>query len=263
MNLLDWKTELLPYEQAVDELTVKFNGMKRDFLMLHKQSPIESVTGRVKTVASIIEKTNKRRIPLNEALNQLEDIAGVRIICRFVQDIDRVVQLIRKRAKYDMKILQEEDYIINVKDSGYRSYHLTIEYPVLQFSEVKNVKCEIQIRTMAMDFWATIEHSMRYKFNGKMPDDIKERLHSCAEAAFNLDMEMAQIRHDLIEAKDLNKDRDDLVDLIIEHIHELSLYLSADQMSEINYQFLQLYQEGNLIKLSEFRRQLQDLLEEH
>ena len=94
-------------------------------------------------------------------------------------------------------------------------------------------------------------------------DDIKERLHSCAEAAFNLDMEMAQIRHDLIEAKDLNKDRDDLVDLIIEHIHELSLYLSADQMSEINYQFLQLYQEGNLIKLSEFRRQLQDLLEEH
>ncbi|MGN1318319.1 MAG: GTP pyrophosphokinase family protein [Lachnospirales bacterium] len=263
MNLLDWKTELLPFEQAMDELVTKFNGMKRDFLRVQKQSPIEQVTGRVKTVASIIEKANRRRIPLDKALVQLEDIVGIRIICRFVQDIDKVVQIIRGRSAYDMKILQEEDYINNVKASGYRSYHITIEYPIIQFSKVINIKCEIQIRTLAMNFWATIEHSMRYKFNGKVPDDIKNRLISCSEAAFNLDKEMSKIRQDLFEARDLTKDRDNIVDSVIENIHALSLHISADQMSEFNYQFLQLYQEGNIQKLSEFNSQLTDLIKEY
>ena len=260
MNLFDWKTELLPFEQAADELVAKFNGIMRDYDRLQKQSPIESVSSRVKTVASIIEKANRRRIPLEKALFQLEDIVGIRIICRFVQDIDKVVQIIRERSAFDMKILQEEDYVNNAKASGYRSYHITIEYSVIQFSKIIKVKCEIQIRTLAMNFWATIEHSMRYKFNGKVPDDIKDRLQSCSEAAFNLDMEMSRIRHDLIEAKDLTKDRDDIVDSVIENIHTLSLHISADKMSEINYQFLQFYQEGNIRKLSEFNAQLLDMI---
>lgn len=263
MNLLDWKTELLPFEQAADELIAKFNGIRRDYISMNKQSPIESVSGRVKSAASIIEKANRRRIPLDKAIAQLEDIVGIRIICRFIQDIDKVIEIIRNRSDYDMKILQEEDYINNAKPSGYRSYHLTIEYPVIQFTKVKNIKCEIQIRTLAMNFWATIEHTMRYKFNGKVPDDIKKRLHTCSEAAFNLDMEMSRIRQDLIETKDVIRDRDDIVETIIKNIHRLSLFTSAEQMSEINYQFLQLYQEGNINKLSEFNAQLDKMTREY
>ncbi len=259
MSFLDWKTELLPFEKAVDELIVKFNGIKSEYFILENTSPIEQVEGRLKSVASIIEKANKRRIPLDKALTTLEDIAGIRIICRFVQDIDKVVEIIRKRANYDMKILQEEDYINNVKQSGYRSYHMTIEYNVIMNNEAFPVKCEIQIRTLAMDFWAKIEHSMRYKYNGKVPDDIKKRLHSCSEAAFNLDMEMSRIRQDLIEARDLISDRDNIVDAIIANIHKLSLHISMEEMSEFNYQFLELYQEGNIDKLSEFNAQLEDL----
>lgn len=260
MILLDWKKDLLPFQQAADELVAKFNGMKRDYETNNLQSPIESVTSRVKSVASIIEKANRRRIPLDKALVQLEDIVGIRVMCRFIQDIYKVVDIIRNRAQYDMKIIEEEDYIDNVKASGYRSYHITIEYPVIQFGKPINVKCEIQIRTLAMNFWATIEHSMRYKFNGNVPEDIKKRLNSCSEAAFNLDKEMSRIREDLVAAKDLMKDRDDMVASIIENIHTVSTVSSVDQMSEINYQFLQLYQEGNIEKLSEFNAQLNDMI---
>lgn len=263
MSLLDWKTELLPFEKAVDELIVKFNGIKNEYIILNKTSPIEQVEGRLKSVASIIEKANRRRIPLDKAMTMIEDIAGIRIICRFVQDIDKVVEIIRKRSAYDMKILQEEDYISNVKPSGYRSYHITIEYPIIINNKSIPIKCEIQIRTLAMDFWATIEHSMRYKYNGKVPDDIKKRLHSCSEAAFNLDMEMSRIRQDLIEARDLTFDRDNIVESIIANIHKLSLHISMEEMSEFNYQFLELYQEGNIDKLSEFNAQLEDLNKEY
>lgn len=263
MSLFDWKTELLPFEKAVDELTVKFNGIKNEYEALNQTSPIEQVEGRLKSVASIIEKANKRRIPLNKALTTLEDVAGIRIICRFIQDIDKVAEIIRKRSAFDMKILQEEDYVNNVKPSGYRSYHITIEYKVIINNEAVPVKCEIQIRTLAMDFWATIEHSMRYKYNGKVPENIKKRLHSCSEAAFNLDNEMSRIRKDLIEARDLTFDRDNIVDSIVANIHKLSLHISMEKMSEYNYQFLQLYQEGNIDKLSEFNAQLEDLNKEY
>lgn len=263
MNVVNWKLDLLPFEKCVNEIVVKLNDIKEEFLRKDIHSPIESVEGRVKSVASIIEKATKRHIPSDKILTQLEDIAGVRIICRFCQDIDKVVEIIKKRELYDMKILQEEDYISNVKDSGYRSYHITIEYPVIVGNELIPVKCEIQIRTLAMDFWATIEHSMRYKYNGKVPDDIQERLKSSSEAAHILDMEMSKIRQDLLDATDLIKDRDNIVESIMENIHTLSENISAEQMSEYNYQFLQLYQEGNIDKLSEFNEQLNDLNKEY
>lgn len=258
----NWKLDLLPYEKCVNELVVKFNDIRQEYLRENKQPPIEEVEGRIKSVASIIEKANRRRIPLEKSLEQLEDIAGVRIICRFFQDIDKVLEIIRKRSIYDMKILQEEDYIKNAKESGYRSYHVTIEYPVIIANECRPIKCEIQIRTMAMNFWSTIEHSLRYKYNGKVPDNIKNRLQSCADAAFRLDMEMSSIRQDLIDSHTLIDDRESIVDSIVDNIHKLSLVTSVEKMSEFNYQFLQLYQEGNILKLAEFNEQLKDLIGE-
>ncbi len=257
MEIINWKEVLLPYEQVVDELIVKFNSIKREYKMKGLHSPIEQVDGRVKAISSIIDKASKRNIPLENVFEKLEDISGVRIICRFVEDIDRVVALIRERNGKDMEVLEEEDYITNTKKSGYRSYHITINYPIITVNGKKNIKAEIQIRTLAMNFWATIEHSLRYKYNGNMPDELKKRLQACAEAAFVLDTEMTTIRDELLEAQKIVQTKNNLVNEIINNIHNLYFYAKVEKMNEFNQKFIELYQEGNIDKLFEFNRQLE------
>lgn len=260
--LFDWKQALIPYEQAVDELVIKFKGIKREYQIANKISPIEEVSGRVKTVASIIEKANRRNIPLEKAIDTLEDIAGIRIICRFVDDIQEVINIIRKRNGADMKIIQEEDYITNTKTSGYRSYHITINYPMFIQGEYKEIKCELQIRTLAMNFWATIEHSLRYKFDRNVPPEIKRRLKVCAEAAYKLDEEMDKIKDELMESQHYMETREQLIDKIIHNIHELYNSPGVENKNEYNYQFINLYQEGNMDKLREFNAELETLLKD-
>ena len=131
----------------------------------------------------------------------MEDIAGIRIMCQFVEDIYTVVDIIGKRS--DMQIIEERDYIANQKPSGYRSYHIVVRYPVQLLDEQTNIKVEIQIRTLAMNFWATIEHSLGYKYRGMFPKELKERLARSAEAAFLLDNEMSSIREEIQEAQEL------------------------------------------------------------
>ena len=129
----------------------------------------------------------------------LQDIAGLRIMVQFVDDVDEVLALLRSRR--DMKIVQERDYITHMKASGYRSYHVIIEYPVDTIDGQKVVLAEIQIRTLAMNFWATIEHSLNYKYKGEFPDEIKKRLETTAKIALELDEEMRKIREDIREAQ--------------------------------------------------------------
>ena len=128
MAINDWKSFLMPYEQAVEELKVKLKSIRKEYRRKNEYSPIEFVTGRVKEVSSILEKVNKFGIPIDRVAYELEDIAGIRIMCQFVDDIDTVVQILRGRR--DMQILYEKDYVMNVKPSGYRSYHMIIKYPV-------------------------------------------------------------------------------------------------------------------------------------
>lgn len=195
----DWQHFLLPYQQAVNELKVKLRGMRKQFQDQH--SPIEFVTGRVKPVDSIKEKMVRRHV-LEERLEQdMQDIAGLRIMCQFVEDIYQVVDLLRQRN--DMTILEERDYVTNVKPSGYRSYHIVIEYPVQLVTGEKKVLAEIQVRTLAMNFWATIEHSLNYKYQGAFPKELSDRLQRAAEAAFKLDEEMSEIREEIQEAQTL------------------------------------------------------------
>ncbi len=260
--LLDWKQALLPYEQAVDELVIKFKGIRREYQIADMISPIEEVTGRVKTVASIIEKANRRNIPLEKALYTLEDIAGIRIICRFVDDIQEVIRLIRKRDGADLEIIEEEDYITNTKNSGYRSYHITINYPMFIQGEYKKIKCELQIRTLAMNFWATIEHSLRYKFDKNVPPEIKNRLKACAEAAYKLDEEMDKIKDELMESQQYMESREQLIDRIIHNIHNVYNNSQIENKNEYNYQFIKLYQEGNVEKLRQYNAELEAILEE-
>ena len=194
----NWEEFLAPYQQAVGELKVKLRGMRSQFEMLSEHSLIEFVTGRVKSVASIIDKSIKRSIPLDRLEEEMQDIAGLRMMCQFVDDIKPVVELLRKRN--DFEIVEERDYVTQVKASGYRSYHVVIRYPVQTIRGEKKVLVELQIRTLAMNFWATIEHSLNYKYRGRFPKDIQQRLQHAAEAASRLDEEMSSIRDEIQEA---------------------------------------------------------------
>ncbi|GLY11319.1 GTP pyrophosphokinase family protein [Bacillus badius] len=195
----NWDEFLIPYKQAVDELKVKLKGMRTQFEHGDEHSPIEFVTGRVKPVASILDKARDKNIPLDRLETEMQDIAGVRMMCQFVDDIIKVVKKLRMRK--DFKIVEEKDYISHKKPSGYRSYHMVIEYPVQTIHGEKKILAEIQIRTLAMNFWATIEHSLNYKYEGQFPEEILMRLERAAEAAFRLDEEMSLIREEIKEAQ--------------------------------------------------------------
>ena len=195
----DWDLFLWPYQQAVSELKVKFRSLRQSFLNKGEHSPIEFVVGRVKTVDSIKEKMTRRVIAPEVIENDMQDIAGIRIMCQVVDDIYRVVDLIHERQ--DMQVVEERDYIQNAKPSGYRSYHMVIEYSVFLPDGPKKIIAEIQIRTLAMNFWATVEHTLNYKYQGKYPEDISKRLKTTAEAAYKLDEEMSSIKDEVQEAQ--------------------------------------------------------------
>ncbi|GFZ77261.1 GTP pyrophosphokinase [Compostibacillus humi] len=196
---MNWEEILAPYKQVVEELKVKLRGIRAQFEYISNHSPIEFVTGRVKPVHSILEKAKNRNIPLDRIEQEIYDIAGVRVVTQFVDDIYIVVDMLRQRN--DFKIVEEKDYIANQKESGYRSYHMIIEYPVEMVQGQKMVLAEIQIRTLAMNFWATNEHSLNYKYKGRIPPEIKERLQRAAAGAYKLDEEMSMIKHEIQEAQ--------------------------------------------------------------
>lgn len=201
----NWQHFLLPYQQAVNELKVKLRGMRKQYQEQGEHSPIEFVTGRVKPVDSIKEKMVRRHVQEDRLEQDMQDIAGLRIMCQFVEDIYVVVDLLRQRS--DMTILEERDYVTNVKPSGYRSYHIVIEYPVQLVTGEKKILAEIQVRTLAMNFWATIEHSLNYKYQGVFPEELSARLQRAAEAVFRLDNEMSEIREEIKEAQTLFSQR--------------------------------------------------------
>ena len=195
---MNWEVFLAPYKQAVDELKIKLRGYREQYEMASSHSPIEFVTARLKPIPSILDKARRKSIPLNQLDTQMQDLAGVRVMCQFTDDIRAVLELLRERT--DLDIVEERDYISEQKDSGYRSYHLVVSYPVMTISGEQKILVEIQIRTLAMNFWATIEHSLNYKYGGQIPAEVKDRLHRAAEAAFLLDEEMSKIRGEIQEA---------------------------------------------------------------
>ena len=196
---MEWEQFLDPYVQAVGELKVKLRGIRKQYRKQQRHSPIEFVTGRVKSIESIQEKMVMHGISLENLDRDMNDIAGLRIMVQFEDDITEVLKVLRQRK--DMKIVLERDYITYKKPSGYRSYHVIVEYPVDTIDGNKVVLAEIQIRTLAMNFWATIEHSLNYKYKGEFPQEIKERLEITARIANELDKTMGEIRHDIQEAQ--------------------------------------------------------------
>lgn len=216
----DWGQFFGPYEQAIEELKIKIRGIRTEYRKRNEYSPIEFMTGRVKEISSMLEKANKFNIPHDRLRYELEDIAGIRIMVQFVDDIWKVVELIRKRK--DMTVMYEKDYVTNVKSSGYRSYHMVVKYPVYMAEDVVDILVEIQIRTLAMNFWATAEHSLNYKYKQQIPAEIKQKLKQSAESAYKLDEVMMEIKDEIKDAQRLFEVKSGIVSSIMNQILILS-----------------------------------------
>ncbi|MBR9647783.1 GTP pyrophosphokinase family protein [Clostridium tyrobutyricum] len=247
MAIGEWKTFLIPYKQAVEELKVKIKSIRLEYRKKNEYSPIEFVTGRVKEISSILEKANKFNIPLNRIEYEMEDIAGIRVMCQFVDDVQRVVEIIRNRK--DMQIMYEKDYVTNVKNSGYRSYHVIIKYPVNMAEGEKEILAEFQIRTLAMNFWATIEHSLNYKYKHEIPDYIKHKLKSAADLAFKLDEQMLEIKDEIKDAQKLFEVKSSLVSDIMNNILTLSSMGKLSDSTRFQKQLNSVIEEGEVYDL--------------
>ena len=259
MEIQLWRNILCPYELAVKELVVKFEHMIDEHRQNDLYSPIEQVSGRVKSVYSILEKMQRKNIPMDRMEEDVEDIAGIRIICQFEEDIETVASLIQNRQ--DMEIKSEKDYLKHIKQSGYRSYHLIIYYTVETINGPKKLQAEIQIRTMAMNFWATIEHSLQYKYKGDMPLHVAERLTRSADAIISLDREMSLVRNEIIDAQNDSLLQANIVKDILLCIENLYRVSNQREVMKIQDEFFRVFRTKDLEQLERFHRQLDIIAE--
>ncbi len=259
MEIQLWREILAPYDLAVKELIIKFEHLIYEHRSRGLYSPIEQVTGRVKTIASILDKAQKKNIPVDKIEEGLTDIAGVRIICQFVEDIQKVVEIIRRRT--DMEIISERDYINHMKDSGYRSYHIIVYYEVQTLEGGRRIKVEIQVRTLAMNFWSTIEHSLQYKYKKNIPDHIREKLSNAANAIISLDNEMSSVRSEIMDAQNSSLIHSHVVSDILNNIQNLYRIANKREVVKIQDEFYRIYELNDLDQLKRFSREL-DLIAE-
>ena len=259
MEIQLWRSILCPYELAVRELIVKFEHIISEHRENDLYSPIEQVSGRVKSVSSILEKMQRKHIPMERMEEEVEDIAGIRIICQFEEDIETVASLIQNRS--DMTIKSEKNYLKHVKQSGYRSLHLIIYYTVETLNGPRKLQAEIQIRTMAMDFWATIEHSLQYKYKGDMPPHVAERLTNAADAIILLDQERSSVRDEIMDAQNSSQMQSNLVKDILNNIENLYRVSSEREITKIQTEFLRVFHTKDLKQLERFHRQLDIIAE--
>jgi putative GTP pyrophosphokinase len=261
MEIQLWREILAPYNLAVNELIVKFNHIMDEYKQVGAYSPIEQVTGRVKTISSILEKAQKKSFDLEGFEEKIDDIAGIRIICQFVEDIYKVVDIIKRRS--DMRVKSEKDYIINRKQSGYRSYHMVVFYNVETLKGKKELQVEIQIRTLAMNFWATIEHSLQYKYKQNMPEHVRDRLSSAAEAILILDREMSVVRDEIMDAQNSFTIKANIVADILTNIQNLYKVANKQDVVQIQDEFFRIYQVGDQEQLKNFSKELDVISERY
>lgn len=259
MEIQLWRELLNPYDLAVKEVTTKFENLMKEHRDRGVYCPIERVEGRVKTVSSILNKCHKKKISLENMEKRISDLAGVRIICQFVEDIDKVVELIKGRR--DMEVKQERDYIRNMKKSGYRSYHMIVNYTVYTLDGPKPLTMEVQIRTMAMNFWATIEHSLQYKYQRNIPDHIRERLLNAADAVIKLDNEMSTVRSEIMDVQHSFQIQANIVADILNNIQNLYKVANKREILKIQDEFYRVYSMNDIEKLDRFNKQLDIIAE--
>ena len=191
---------MMQYRCALMEVETKLNVLNAEFTMKNNRNPFESIKSRIKTPKSILEKLQRKgfEISVKGIEENLADVAGIRVICSFPDDIYATAKMLTDQD--DIRVIQVKDYIINPKPNGDRSLHLILEVPIFLSNEKKNMKVEVQFRTIAMDFWASLEHKLKYKKNIENAEEISKELQRCAEASSQLDLRMQALR-DRIEVE--------------------------------------------------------------
>ena len=196
-----WETLMFLYNSALKEVGTKLDILNDEFVHIHKYNPIEYIKKRIKTPESIVKKLKRDNydVTVENMVNYINDIAGIRIVCSFTSDIYRLAEMIGKQN--DLTVVSIKDYIKHPKVSGYKSFHMHVTIPIFLSDRVVDTKVEIQIRTIAMDFWASLEHKIYYKFEGNAPEYISRDLRACAEIVSDLDAKMLQLNEAILEEK--------------------------------------------------------------
>ena len=202
----NWTEVILLYTSALKQVQTKLEILNDEFQHVHRYNPIEHVKSRLKSSSSIVKKLKKKgyESTIQNMVDHVNDIAGVRIICSFTSDIYKIADMIANQS--DIKIQYVKDYIKYPKESGYRSYHMHILIPVYLSDRIVDTKVEIQIRTVAMDFWASLEHKIHYKFEGNAPDHIKKELVECAKMVSDLDEKMLSLNEEITSLNGIEAD---------------------------------------------------------
>ena len=213
-----WKTVIFLYNAALKEINTKLEILNDEFKHVHQYNPIEHIKTRIKESDSIVKKLRRYgyETSIENMVKYVNDIAGVRIICSFTSDIYRLAEMIGNQS--DLKVLSIKDYIKNPKESGYKSYHMLVSVPIFLSDSVVDTKVEIQIRTIAMDFWASLEHKIYYKLEGNAPDYISRDLRECAKMVEDLDERMLQLNEAVQQCavrETGGRDIDDVLDNVI------------------------------------------------
>ena len=197
-----WETMMFLYNSALKEVGTKLEILNDEFVHIHNYNPIEYIKSRIKTPESIVKKLKKGgyESTIENMVTYVKDIAGIRIVCSFTSDIYKLADMIGKQN--DLTVISVKDYMKHPKESGYKSYHMIVSVPIFLSNRVVDTKVEIQIRTIAMDFWASLEHKIYYKFEGNAPEYISRDLRECAEIVSNLDAKMLSLNQAILEAKE-------------------------------------------------------------
>ena len=261
MEAQEWNQALLLYESALKEVNTKLEILNNEFKLTHQYNPIEHITSRIKTPQSIAKKIrhNGRELTVENIIKYINDVAGIRIICSFTSDIYRIADLIKKQS--DVKVLKIKDYLENPKPNGYMSYHMIISVPVFLSKQVVETKVEIQIRTIAMDFWASLEHKIYYKFEGKAPAGIRKELKECADLVAYLDQRMLTINEEIQKySKDFNEeckenDEEELEESILESYGTVIDEDDIQVQSEADFQISKEQQEDEDSSFYEFKEE--------
>lgn len=193
-----WKEVNLIYNAALRQIETKMEILNDEFQHVHQYNPIEHIKARIKTPESIVKKLKRNgyESTIENMVKYINDIAGIRIICSFTSDIYRIADMISDQK--DIRVIGVKDYITYPKASGYKSYHMIVTVPVYLSDRIVDTKVEIQIRTVAMDFWASLEHKIHYKFEGDAPDYIKSELVECAKMVSDLDARMLSLNEEIL-----------------------------------------------------------------
>lgn len=194
-----WETLMFLYNAALKEINTKIDILNDEFQHIYHYTPIEHIKSRIKTPASIVNKLKKNgyETSVENMVKYVNDIAGIRIICSFTSDIYLIADMITEQS--DLKVVSVKDYITHPKVSGYQSYHILVTVPIHLTQGIVDTIVEIQIRTIAQDFWASLEHKIYYKFEGNAPDYIRRELQECANIVSNLDRRMLSLNEKIQE----------------------------------------------------------------